>query len=273
MWVSTGVERRHRGEDQKAQDVNRDRRLLGCLRLQAECQPPSTDTPSARGRVISGAFGSISALEVLRMLGIPLSQVGLRESLANCRTVAIYLFAGLLALSAACDRQSQREQEAEHQEKARELTARAHSVYSSTRDEALYARDTGILNDLLRDLHVYPEDGKLVIQFTVPPAPVRWALSWSSKPVLLVRLFDQNGQYLTHFKTKDAFCPNDDPRRVIPPEAAGLCRVLESFKGIYGFDAIQISEGLNRLAYPVNTRDLAYAEMVEVGFILSGDYK
>lgn len=208
------------------------------------------------------------------MLVILRSRQCVGASLFSGRTVAACLVAALLALGAACDRRSaEREPEPERQATRREMTARANSVYPSSRDEALYARDTAILNALLRDLRVYPEDGALVIEFTVPPAPVRWALSWSSKAVLLVRLFDKHGQYLTHFKTKDAFCPIDDPRRVTPSEAAGLCRVLESFKGIYGFEAIQISEGVNRLAYPMNARDLAYAEMVEVGFVLSGNYK
>jgi hypothetical protein len=180
--------------------------------------------------------------------------------------LAVSFTAAFLVCATGCDRHS-RQPEPAPEPTIHQLTARAHTV------ETLSTRDTAIMNGLLQDLRVHPEEGALVIEFTVPPAPIRWALSWSSKAVLLVRLFDKNGQYLTHFTTKDAFCPVDDPRRVTPPEAAGMCRVLESFKGIYGFDAIQISEGVNRLAYPVNARDLAFAEMVEVGFVLSGDYK
>jgi hypothetical protein len=196
----------------------------------------------------------------------------------SCRQIAVGLklavsfTAALFVCATGCDRHSP-QPEPSPEPTIHQLAARAHTVYQSSRDETLHARDTAIMNGLLQDLRVHPEEGALVIEFTVPPAPIRWALSWSSKAVLLVRLFDKNGRYLTHFKTNEAFCPADDPRRVVPPEAAGLCRVLESFKGIYGFDAIQISEGVNRLAYPVNERDLAFAEMVEVGFILSGDYK
>ena len=69
---------------------------------------------------------------------------------------------------------------------------------------------------------------------------------------LLVRLFDRNGNYLTHFVTTEEFTTNADWFKQL--ERAGRTQ----------FHLLK-AEG-NRLVYEVNIRDLRDATIVEIGF-------
>lgn len=66
----------------------------------------------------------------------------------------------------------------------------------------------------------------------------------------LVRMFDQNGQYLTHFTTAERYATND-----------------ESFEQLRsaGVEVIKLSNTNNVLQYPVNMRDASFVAMVEFG--------
>jgi len=115
----------------------------------------------------------------------------------------------------------------------------------------------------LRNMRCTATAGELVIEFDLDVD--RWGRVEPGSPVdqldafpFLVRLFDRNGQYLTHFETSERFTPlekafeyrqqlrNESSRRPQP--------VLLRQKG-------------NRFVYQVNTRDLEHAENVEFGFL------
>lgn len=128
----------------------------------------------------------------------------------------------------------------------------AHSRTAIYDDSPFDAQQVARLNAILADLTVYAGDGELIIEFDVPENP-----AWYSdvmKVHLLVRLFDQNGQYLTHFTSKEIFSPIKNPTSFGVPYRGGDLRILD--------------EGHNRLVYRVNQRDLAYAAVVEVGFTI-----
>lgn len=61
----------------------------------------------------------------------------------------------------------------------------------------------------------------------------------------LVRLFDKNGKYITHFTTKERFVENDAE---------------------YPYKVYRISPSNNHLEYQIPTRDAEFVEMAEFGF-------
>jgi hypothetical protein len=85
---------------------------------------------------------------------------------------------------------------------------------------------------------------------------------WETMPYLmplLIRIFDEDGQYLTHFVTQDRFT-------ISPKE-------FEKFQSrqniTYRFHLLKLSG--DRFVYGVNRRDLRDAAMVEIGFFDPGD--
>ena len=104
-------------------------------------------------------------------------------------------------------------------------------------------------------------DDQLVIDFDVdasqwPPVQQRFPL--------LVRLFDRNGQYLTHFTTAEGFTV--------------FTKAFETFDSIYQrgmqvgltdaakYKCVLLKPKGNRFVYGVNVRDLRDASVVEIGF-------
>lgn len=128
----------------------------------------------------------------------------------------------------------------------------AHARTAIYDDSPFDKQQVARLNAILSDLTVYAGNGELTIEFDVPPNPAWYADMMAIH--LLVRLFDKNGQYLTHFTSKEIFTPNKNPTSFGVPYRGADLRILD--------------EGRNRLVYPVNERDLTYAAVVEVGFTM-----
>ena len=97
-----------------------------------------------------------------------------------------------------------------------------------------------VFNSSLLNVKCFATEDQLLITFDCgddcPPNGIR----------LLVRLFDRNGQYLTHFITTERFAPEE------------FC--LSTFTGLK-------PKG-NRLVYPVNVRDLRDTSIVELGYFM-----
>ena len=124
-------------------------------------------------------------------------------------------------------------------------------------------------NGSRRDVQAAVVQGQLVLEFD--GAGVGWPKFtiyqwWDSvleqRPVLaplLVRLFDKNGQYLTHFVTREVFTPSKDGYRHWKKQ---LAEVLESPEG----RLLLLQPAQNRFVYHVNQRDLSFARSMAIGF-------
>ena len=77
--------------------------------------------------------------------------------------------------------------------------------------------------------------------------------SAGGKIPLLVRLFDENGQYITHFHTEE--------RYVTPVEFRSINRKVASVANFK-----ELKQENNYLQYPINLRDAAYIQKAEFGF-------
>lgn len=126
-----------------------------------------------------------------------------------------------------------------------------------------FPQDIVALNESIRDLKVYKTADQLIIEFNTSPLPKIPNLPAN----LLVRLFDRNGQFFSHFQTKEAytqfqqFADEGNRRRAAHGSgSAQLERDLPSW-------SVLRPRG-NRLAYTVNRRDLDYTDVVEVGFVI-----
>lgn len=116
------------------------------------------------------------------------------------------------------------------------------------------------LNSQLEDVAAFASDEDLIIEFGVK-VDGRWPLVPNK---LLVRLFDDHGNLLTHFVTSEAFTPRSDVfqplmQRWHESEAAGA--TVKAIK-----PALLTGTG-NRLVYGVSARALREAQSVEVGFV------
>jgi len=126
-----------------------------------------------------------------------------------------------------------------------------------------FPQDIVALNGSLQDLKVHKTGEQLIIEFNTSPVP-----KIPNPPAhLLVRLFDRNGQFLTHFTTKEAytqfqvFADEWNRRRVAyGDKSPELERDMPPW-------SVLKPRG-NRLAYTVNRRDIDYTEIVEVGFVI-----
>ena len=85
---------------------------------------------------------------------------------------------------------------------------------------------------------------------------------------LVVRLFDRNGQYLSHFKTAETFTFHPtvykQVREIYDKNVKkGIPTLTET---VSRYNVTLMSTTGNRLIYPVNTRDLQHVSIVEIGF-------
>src|SRR5205807_6584447 len=88
-----------------------------------------------------------------------------------------------------------------------------------------------------------------------------------TRPSILVRMFDKNGEYLRHFTTAERFTPF--------PIEKGLHEVTNYSP--YGarhnsrenIRFLLIGPKQTELAYPVNLRDLRDVSIVEIGFLFT----
>jgi hypothetical protein len=117
------------------------------------------------------------------------------------------------------------------------------------------------LNSYMKNLRVYARvDGRLEIRFNIVPDP-DGNFIWPPQIFvhLLVRLFDQNGVYLTHFLTSESFAPTESVVHELTTEPM----LLLNHSPVLLMD----SDGkANVLVYTVATRDLDYTRAAEVGF-------
>jgi hypothetical protein len=91
------------------------------------------------------------------------------------------------------------------------------------------------------------EKGELIFSFTMSG----WHRSTGLQGwPLIVRLFDQNGSYITHFTTERFALEG-----MVPSEMHDHLKIRE------------LKKGANMLTYQVNMRDLREAEMVEISFL------
>jgi hypothetical protein len=93
--------------------------------------------------------------------------------------------------------------------------------------------------------------GELIIAFDVDTN------SWPNLPMLfpmVVRLFDRNGHYLTHFTTREGFTVHDSVYKRFS-NWAGWTKPIKLLK-----------QTDNRLMYSVNMRDLRDAQIIEIRF-------
>lgn len=107
-------------------------------------------------------------------------------------------------------------------------------------------------NTGINNLKVYATDSNITIAFDCDSSnfpPIAFATS------LLVRIFDSNGQYLTHFTTKEKFTP-----------FRKMQEMFATRNEILGETLNLLSEKGNKLTYTINKRDLRDAAAVEVGF-------
>ena len=100
-------------------------------------------------------------------------------------------------------------------------------------------------NASLGNVKCVATEGQVVIEFDVDAA--RWGRTPGGCK-MLVRLFDRNGQYLTHFITAERFVAYEDDRNF----------------GWAG-QKLLVPKG-NRLVYDVNVRDLRDVNIAEIGF-------
>lgn len=86
---------------------------------------------------------------------------------------------------------------------------------------------------------------------------------------MLVRLFDRNGNPLTHFTTREGFTVNEAVYDM-HMEVYERAKKVGSSRDGYGYPIRRptlLKRKGNRLTYNVNVRDLRDAAIVELGFI------
>lgn len=141
---------------------------------------------------------------------------------------------------------------------ARRLEARVKTVSKDNLDQ--------MFTQHLRNLSVSATKKQIIIDFDVDSKnwqPVTKSL------FLIVRLFDKEGQYLTHFVSRESFTASPDVH-------AGWMTVVNRFKGltpevrdqmIGDFTPKLLESTGNRLVYNVNPAILENAAIVEIGLL------
>ena len=121
-------------------------------------------------------------------------------------------------------------------------------------------------NASLKNVKCFATRTSLVIAFDVDED------EWPNVGILfplLVRLFDENGQHLTHFQTLEGFTPSE---ALVSRASGGYERLANAGvppDQIPYAKPTQLQATGNELKYPVNVRDLRDATIVEVGFTRS----
>jgi hypothetical protein len=119
-------------------------------------------------------------------------------------------------------------------------------------------------NDSLKALKCYATNDNLIIEFDVDPS--KWVPIFTSYP-LLVRLFDRNGQHLTHFRTAEGFTVFSNIHKQLRDAYRMRERAGVRADMLAQFNSHLLESHGNRLVYQVNVRDLRDAAMVEIGFV------
>ncbi|MBI5529817.1 MAG: hypothetical protein HY897_26130 [Deltaproteobacteria bacterium] len=130
-------------------------------------------------------------------------------------------------------------------------------------------------NDAIVDLKCSKSDGSVIIKFGIDTG--QWdngdsAFGKWPHIFMLVRLFDRNGEYLTHFTTAEVFTTDETAfenyknaiRSGVDAETSLEKRGIPVGKKLP--KPVLLKPRQNTLEYPINRRDLRDAEVVEVGF-------
>lgn len=124
------------------------------------------------------------------------------------------------------------------------------------------SRLIGQYNASLKSVKCYRTDDQLIIGFDIDKS--QWMPVLTIYP-LLVRLFDRNGEHLTHFTTVEGFTADSEVHRKREDISERFMR-----SGLRDEAAkhkcILLKPTGNRVVYGVNVRDLRDASMVEIGF-------
>jgi hypothetical protein len=117
-------------------------------------------------------------------------------------------------------------------------------------------------NQRLSDVHAHATASDLILDFDVDTK------SWNKVPVpdcfpLLVRVFDADGQYLTHFRSAEVFTANQKLFDHLNPIYERLMKVNPTAD--YPKPVLLLPTA-DRFVYKVNRRDLRDAAIVEIGF-------
>jgi len=121
-------------------------------------------------------------------------------------------------------------------------------------------------NAFLKDVKVYKTESQIIIDCEADAG--KWSPVQTCYP-LLVRLFDSDGNHLTHFTTKERFTTSERVYRMWSEVASrfdGRNLRPEDKEKLGYFLPVLLKQKGNRLVYSVNRRDLRDAELVEVGF-------
>jgi hypothetical protein len=126
-------------------------------------------------------------------------------------------------------------------------------------------------NNSLKSVKCFATNEQLTIKFNIDRS------KWNDLPILfplLVRVFDKNGNYLTHFQTQEGFTVFSNVADILAGPYESQKQYWENRTRITG--EVQrnappaptvLKEVGNVLAYPVNVRDLRDAAIIEVGFV------
>lgn len=118
-------------------------------------------------------------------------------------------------------------------------------------------------NESLTSTRCIAREGELIVGFHVDVT--KWQQMSRTRYPLLVRLFDKNGEYLTHFETQERFTCSQDA--VDDFEMIHNRFVTQGLRPEAGkFTAVLLKPIGNELHYTVNLRDLRDASIVEIGF-------
>lgn len=124
--------------------------------------------------------------------------------------------------------------------------------------------NTSTSKKIMKNLHVYIQrnSGLLIIKFNIDTSLLR---EFQSGQIflhpLLIRLFDNNGQYLTHFKTEDCLFPSNPTTREMTREVFSR-RAGRVVRPNY----IHLNVGENILKFEINKINAEYTKMLEIAF-------
>lgn len=141
-----------------------------------------------------------------------------------------------------------------------------------------YKAFSEIANNSIKSLKmsIDKEKGELLISFDFEPY-IWLDTAFPQGDTLLVRIFDKNGQYLTHFETADIFLPekalNIAQSKDFPSviHSCSKTKRTTDYCKIYHCNSLKncllIKKKNNQISYSVNQSISNYAAIAEIGFV------
>jgi hypothetical protein len=156
--------------------------------------------------------------------------------------------AAIAAKAEIAQKEAKRKKKEEEARKIKELLGE--EVTCNVGTVGCYGEPALSWNARIRNCHTFVnrKNGTLTIMFDYD------VYKQQGPPVMrfLVRMFDQNGQYLTHFTTKELY-------------AVGISYDFLERRSGGGFKVIKLQAKKNILQYPVNMRDASFIAATEFG--------